>query len=159
MAAAAAVVTVGRGARAAGRGGGRRGHVRRGRARAVLPPALVVLVAPRWTHLRAAGTAPAVSWAVELFRLSSVPAELSWDSVAARLVLGSTFNAPDPFRSAVGAAAGGLPHIAMSRRRRTPVVGDTPHTCRGTMRRRARIGGVRAAGPADRPTGHPGHMT
>ncbi|MFE9469014.1 DUF2809 domain-containing protein [Streptomyces virginiae] len=129
MAAAAAVVTVGAalGLRAVAAGavatyGG-------DALCAVLPPALVVLVAPRWTPLRAAGTAPAVSWAVELFR------------------------------SAVGAAGGGLLHIAMSRRRRTPVVGDTPHTCRGTMRRRARIGGVRAAGPADRPTGHPGHMT
>ncbi|MFD6225882.1 DUF2809 domain-containing protein [Streptomyces sp. NPDC060232] len=101
----------------------------------VLLLALLVLVAPRWTPLRAAGTALALSWAVELFQLSSVPAELSRHSVAARLVLGSTFNAPDLFWYAVGAVGGGLLHTAMSRRRRTPVAGgrtpvagDTPHT-------------------------------
>ncbi|MEU3670683.1 DUF2809 domain-containing protein [Streptomyces virginiae] len=94
----------------------------------VLLLALVVLAAPRWTPLRAAGTALAASWAVELFQLSAVPAELSRHSAAARLVLGSTFNAPDLFWYAVGAAGGGLLHGAMSRRRRTPAAGDTPHT-------------------------------
>ncbi|MFC9817448.1 hypothetical protein ACFVJM_35980 [Streptomyces virginiae] len=43
-------------------------------------------------------------------------------------MLGSTFNAPDLFWYAVGAAGGGLLHAAMSRRRRTPAAGDTPHT-------------------------------
>ncbi|MEC4572442.1 hypothetical protein [Streptomyces virginiae] len=47
---------------------------------------------------------------------------------AARLVLGSTFNAPDLVWYAVGATVGGLLHVAMSRRRRTPAAGDTPHT-------------------------------
>ncbi len=94
----------------------------------VLLLALVVLAAPHWTPLRAAGTALAASWAVELFQLSPVPAELSRHSVAARLVLGSTFNAPDLFWYAVGAAVGGLLHAAMGRRRRTPAAGDTPHT-------------------------------
>ncbi|WP_107087843.1 MULTISPECIES: DUF2809 domain-containing protein [unclassified Streptomyces] len=94
----------------------------------VLLLALVVLAAPRWTPLRAAGTALAASWAVELFQLTPLPAELSRHSVAARLVLGSTFNAPDLFWYAVGAAVGGLLHAAMGRRRRTPAAGDTPHT-------------------------------
>ncbi|MFD5527573.1 ribosomal maturation YjgA family protein [Streptomyces virginiae] len=94
----------------------------------VLLLALVVLAAPHWTPLRAAGTALAASWAVELFQLSPVPAELSRHSVAARLVLGSTFNAPDLFWYAVGAAVGGVLHAAMGRRRRTPAAGDTPHT-------------------------------
>ncbi|MFC9585592.1 DUF2809 domain-containing protein [Streptomyces yangpuensis] len=84
----------------------------------VLLVALVVLVAPRWTPLRAAGTALAASWAVELLQLSSLPAELSRHSVAARLVLGSTFNPPDLFWYVVGAAGGWLLHTAMVAERR-----------------------------------------
>ncbi|GGP73667.1 hypothetical protein GCM10010247_53760 [Streptomyces calvus] len=72
----------------------------------VLVLALVVLVAPRVTPLKAAAVALAVSWGVEFLQLSGVPAELSRHSTAARLVLGSTFNAPDLFWYAVGAAAG-----------------------------------------------------
>lgn len=68
--------------------------------------ALVVLAAPGIRPSRAAGIALAVSWAVEFFQLSGVPAELSERSTAARLVLGSTFNPPDLFWYAVGAAAG-----------------------------------------------------
>ncbi|MEU6300321.1 DUF2809 domain-containing protein [Streptomyces erythrochromogenes] len=98
----------------------------------VLLLALVVLLAPRWTPLRAAGTALAVSWAVEFFELGPVPAELSRDNVAARLVLGSTFNAPDLFWYAIGAAGGWGLHTAMVRRRRVtagpPPAGETPHT-------------------------------
>ncbi|MFE0582252.1 DUF2809 domain-containing protein [Streptomyces sp. NPDC058874] len=99
----------------------------------VLLLALVVLVAPRWTPLRAAGTALAVSWAVEFLQLSSVPAELSRESAAARMVLGSTFNAPDLFWYAVGAAGGWLLlHTASGRRRRVtagaPPAGETPHS-------------------------------
>ncbi len=67
---------------------------------------LVVLVAPRMAPARAAGTALAVSWAVELLQLTGLPADLSARSTAARLVLGSTFNAPDLFWYAVGATAG-----------------------------------------------------
>ncbi|MFF8974294.1 DUF2809 domain-containing protein [Streptomyces sp. NPDC014995] len=79
----------------------------------VLLLTLVVLVAPRVTPLTAAGTAVAVSWAVEFLQLSEVPAELSQRSVVARLVLGSTFNPPDLFWYAVGGAAGWLVHTAM----------------------------------------------
>ncbi|MEU2455975.1 DUF2809 domain-containing protein [Streptomyces sp. NPDC012765] len=74
----------------------------------VLLLTLVVLVAPRLTPLRAAATALAASWAVEFLQLTGLPADLSRHSTAARLVLGSTFNAPDLFWYAVGAAAGWL---------------------------------------------------
>ncbi|CAM5333848.1 ribosomal maturation YjgA family protein [Streptomyces avidinii] len=69
---------------------------------------LVVLVAPRLTPLRAAATALAASWAVEFLQLTALPADLSRHSTVARLVLGSTFNAPDLFWYAAGAAAGWL---------------------------------------------------
>lgn len=78
----------------------------------VLLLTLVVLVAPRVTPLTAAGSALAASWAVEFLQLSQVPAELSARSTLARLVLGSTFNAPDLFWYAIGAAAGWLVHTA-----------------------------------------------
>ncbi|MFI6931144.1 DUF2809 domain-containing protein [Streptomyces sp. NPDC050287] len=79
----------------------------------VLLLALVVLVAPRVTPLTAAGSALAVSWGIEFLQLSEVPAELSQRSEVTRLVLGSTFNAPDLFWYAVGAAAGWLVHTAV----------------------------------------------
>ncbi|GGW54313.1 hypothetical protein FHS32_005030 [Streptomyces albaduncus] len=68
--------------------------------------ALVIAVAPRVTPLKAAGVALAVSWGVEFLQLTGLPAELSRHSTAARLILGSTFNAPDLFWYAVGAAVG-----------------------------------------------------
>ncbi|MEW9528319.1 DUF2809 domain-containing protein [Microbispora sp. NPDC049125] len=71
----------------------------------VLLYALVVLVAPRARPVTAACVAAAVSWVVEFSQLSGVPAELSRHSAVARLVLGSTFNAPDLFWYAAGAAA------------------------------------------------------
>ncbi|MFF3846535.1 DUF2809 domain-containing protein [Streptomyces sp. NPDC002328] len=89
----------------------------------VLVLALVVLVAPRTTPLRAAGCALAVSWAVEFLQLSAVPAELSRRSVVARLVLGSTFDPPDLFWYAVGAGAGFLVHAAVRGRAAAPSVG------------------------------------
>ncbi|MFC8405614.1 DUF2809 domain-containing protein [Streptomyces griseoincarnatus] len=79
--------------------------------------ALVVVLAPRSTPARAAGIALAVSWAVELLQLTGLPAGLSARSTAARLVLGSTFNAPDLFWYAVGACAGWLALRAVVRRR------------------------------------------
>ncbi|MFG2988232.1 DUF2809 domain-containing protein [Streptomyces sp. NPDC048257] len=84
----------------------------------VLLLALVVLAAPRMTPLRAAGIALAASWGIEFLQLSAVPAELSRHSAVARLVLGSTFNAPDLFWYVAGAAAGWLVHTALSRRLR-----------------------------------------
>ncbi|WP_443059395.1 ribosomal maturation YjgA family protein [Streptomyces sp. NBC_00435] len=92
---------------------------------AVLVLALVVLAVPRVRPVRAAAGALATSWAVEFLQLTPVPAELSRHSTLARLVLGSTFNPPDLFWYAVGAAAGWLVHIAarpllVSGRRRAP---------------------------------------
>jgi hypothetical protein len=68
--------------------------------------ALVVLVAPSTAAWRAATVAAVISWGVEFLQLTSIPAELSQHSMAARLILGSTFNAPDLFWYVVGASAG-----------------------------------------------------
>ncbi|MER6563055.1 DUF2809 domain-containing protein [Streptomyces sp. NPDC001027] len=79
----------------------------------VLLLTLVVAVSPRATPRTAAASALAASWAVEFLQLSSVPADLSRRSALARLVLGSTFNAPDLLWYAVGAAAGWAVHTAL----------------------------------------------
>lgn len=76
----------------------------------VLICTLVVLVAPRVKPVTAAGVALGISWAIECAQLTGVPAELSQQSVAARLVLGSTFNPPDLFWYAVGAAVAAAAH-------------------------------------------------
>lgn len=86
----------------------------------VLMLALVVLVAPRTTPSAAAGAALAVSWGVELLQLTPVPGELAQHSTLARLVLGSTFNAPDLFWYAAGAAAGWLAMKGGTKLCRTP---------------------------------------
>ncbi|MFJ6466478.1 DUF2809 domain-containing protein [Streptomyces sp. NPDC091387] len=78
----------------------------------VLICALVALCAPRARPLTVAGTGLVLSWAVELSQLTGVPAELSRHSAVARLVLGSTFNAPDLLWYAVGAAAAWGVHTA-----------------------------------------------
>ncbi|MFF0744783.1 DUF2809 domain-containing protein [Streptomyces sp. NPDC004111] len=83
----------------------------------VLLHTLVVAVAPRVRPLAAASLALGVSWAVEFAQLTPIPAELSARSGLARLVLGSTFNAPDLFWYAVGAAASFAAHRAVVRRR------------------------------------------
>ncbi|MGV9941468.1 ribosomal maturation YjgA family protein [Streptomyces sp. NPDC003401] len=82
--------------------------------------ALVVLVAPRVMAWRAGALALAVSWAVEFLQLGGLPAELSRRSTAARLVLGSTFDAPDLFWYAVGALTGWLVLAAVPRPSRPP---------------------------------------
>ncbi|MGW6984743.1 ribosomal maturation YjgA family protein [Streptomyces sp. NPDC054932] len=87
----------------------------------VLLLSLFVLLAPRVTPLRAAGAALAASWAVEFLQLTGVPAELSRHSTVARLVLGSTFNAPDLFWYVAGALAGWLVHSALALRTATDV--------------------------------------
>ncbi|WP_330298243.1 DUF2809 domain-containing protein [Streptomyces sp. NBC_00503] len=81
----------------------------------VLLLTLVVAAAPRVSPTRAAAIALAASWAVEFLQLGPVLAELSRRSTLARLVLGSTFNAPDLFWYAAGAAAGWLVHTALRR--------------------------------------------
>lgn len=90
----------------------------------LLIAALVVLAAPRTTAWKVGALALAVSWAVEFSQLSGVPTELSRHSTASRLILGSTFNAPDLFWYAVGALLGWL--VVASRRagrRRTSLDG------------------------------------
>ncbi|MER5623437.1 DUF2809 domain-containing protein [Streptosporangium sp. NPDC002544] len=86
----------------------------------VLVYALIVLVWPRITPVRAALGALAFSWAVELAQLTPVPAALSEVSVVARLVLGSTFGAADLVAYAAGAALVASAHTLL-RRRREPV--------------------------------------
>lgn len=71
----------------------------------VLVHALVVLAVPRVRPMGAAAVAFGFSCAVELLQLTGVPADLAARSGLARLVLGSTFNAPDLAWYAVGAAA------------------------------------------------------
>ncbi|MFF7329781.1 DUF2809 domain-containing protein [Streptomyces sp. NPDC008150] len=81
----------------------------------VLVYVLVVLIAPRVRPPVAAGVALLFSTAVELFQLTPIPAELARESVAMRLVLGSTFNAPDLLWYAAGAALSALVHTAAGR--------------------------------------------
>ncbi|MEW2067908.1 DUF2809 domain-containing protein [Streptomyces sp. NPDC007346] len=81
----------------------------------VLLCALVACCAPRARPVVVAGAALALSWAVELLQLTGVPAGLSARSAVARLVLGSTFNAPDLFWYAVGAAVAWAVHAGARR--------------------------------------------
>ncbi|MDJ0462659.1 DUF2809 domain-containing protein [Streptomyces sp. H27-C3] len=70
----------------------------------VLLSTLVVLIAPAPGMRRvAAAVGLGLSWLIELGQLAGVAAELSQRSIIARLVLGSTFNAPDLFWYVVGA--------------------------------------------------------
>ncbi|GGN97279.1 ribosomal maturation YjgA family protein [Microbispora bryophytorum] len=68
--------------------------------------ALVVVAAPRARPFAVAAVALGVSWLVEFAQLTGVPAALSAHSTTARLVLGTTFNGPDLFWYAGGAAVG-----------------------------------------------------
>lgn len=85
---------------------------------------LVLVVAPRTRGWVAAAVALGFSVAVELFQLTGVPAELGAHSTLARLVLGTTFNAPDLPFYAVGAALGWALYLAVrstgTARRRRP---------------------------------------
>lgn len=108
MAAAAALVTVGAGLGLRAVATGDVAKYGGDALYTLLVLTLVVLLAPRTPPARAAGIALAVSWAVELLQLTGLPADLSARSTAARLVLGSTFNAPDLFWYAIGAMAGWL---------------------------------------------------
>ncbi len=81
----------------------------------VLLCTLVAFCAPRARPVVVASTALGLSWAVEFAQLTGVPAELSAHSTAARLVLGSTFNAPDLLWYAVGAAAAWSVHAGARR--------------------------------------------
>ncbi|MCF4119548.1 DUF2809 domain-containing protein [Antribacter sp. KLBMP9083] len=69
---------------------------------------LVLLVSPRTRPVRAAVLAFGVSATIELFQLTGVPADLAQQSALARLVFGTTFNAPDLFWYLVGAVVVGV---------------------------------------------------
>ncbi|WP_182907216.1 DUF2809 domain-containing protein [Microbispora sp. H13382] len=75
--------------------------------------ALVVVAAPRARPVVVAAVALCLSWLVEFAQLTGVPAELSAHSTLARLALGTTFNAPDLFWYAAGAAAGYVVHVSL----------------------------------------------
>ncbi|MFJ1594050.1 DUF2809 domain-containing protein [Kitasatospora albolonga] len=81
----------------------------------VLLCALAAFCAPRARPLAVAGIGLGLSWAVEFFQFTGVPAELSARSAVARLVLGSTFNGPDLFWYAVGAAVAWGVHAGVRR--------------------------------------------
>jgi hypothetical protein len=76
----------------------------------------VVVLAPRVRPGTAAGIALGFSCAVEFFQLTGVPAELAGHSTLARLVLGTSFNAPDLFWYAIGAVVGWAVHRAVRTR-------------------------------------------
>jgi len=118
VAAGAAVVTVAAGLGVRAAGDGAFAKYAGSALYTVLLCALVALCAPRARPVAVAGAALALSWAVELLQLTGVPAELSARSTAARLVLGSTFNAPDLFWYAVGAAAAWAVQAGARRRAR-----------------------------------------
>ncbi|MER5551015.1 DUF2809 domain-containing protein [Streptomyces sp. NPDC002793] len=103
-AAAAALVTVAAGLGVRAAAGGDVAKYAGDALYTVLIHALVVVLVPRVRPLTAAGAALAFSWAVELAQLTGVPADLARQSTVARLVLGSTFNAPDLLWYGVGAA-------------------------------------------------------
>lgn len=88
----------------------------------VLVYALVVLAGPRVRPGTAACVASAVSWAVEFLQLSDLPARLARRSVLARLVLGSTFHAPDLAWYVVGAGCAWVLHAGLRR----AAAGQTP---------------------------------
>ncbi|WP_431035006.1 DUF2809 domain-containing protein [Streptomyces sp. P6-2-1] len=70
----------------------------------VLIACLCLALAPALTARRAAPLALALSWAVELLQLWPSLADLSARHTLARYAIGSTFNAPDLFWYAAGAA-------------------------------------------------------
>ncbi|MGW0699680.1 ribosomal maturation YjgA family protein [Streptomyces sp. NPDC002867] len=96
----------------------------------VLILTLVLFVAPLSRPVLAAGAALVFSCAVEGLQLTGVPAELSRHSVVARLVLGSTFNAPDLVWYAVGAALGWCVHSSLLRRSGRPGRAAAPSAAR-----------------------------
>ncbi|MFJ4923600.1 DUF2809 domain-containing protein [Streptomyces sp. NPDC088725] len=125
----AAVLTVGAGlgVRAVGSGSGDVAKYGGDALYTVLVYALIVTLAPQARPFVTALGALGFSCAVELLQLTALPAELAERSRLARLILGSTFNAPDLTWYAVGALCAGLTHAtAASRRRRAPARAGGP---------------------------------
>ena len=75
---------------------------------ATLVVLLVVAVRPRTSPPAAVVVGFAVCVVIELFQLTGVPVALAERVPVVRLVLGTTFWAPDLLRYAIGAALGGL---------------------------------------------------
>lgn len=119
VAAVAALVTVAAGLGVRSAAGGDFAKYAGDACYTVLIHTVVVLLAPRVRPLTAAGAALAFSWAVELAQLTGIPADLSRQSTVARLVLGSTFNAPDLFWYVGGAALAWAVHTAVLSRSRS----------------------------------------
>ncbi|MFD4032200.1 DUF2809 domain-containing protein [Streptomyces sp. NPDC058637] len=115
VAGAAALVTVAAGLGVRSVAGGDFAKYAGSASYTVLIHTLVVLLVPRVRPLSAAGVALVFSWAVELAQLTGIPADLSRQSTAARLVLGSTFNAPDLFWYVMGAALAWAVHATVAR--------------------------------------------
>ncbi|MER5630139.1 DUF2809 domain-containing protein [Streptomyces nitrosporeus] len=120
VAAGAAVLTVAAGLGVRTAGGGEAAKYAGDALYTVLIHTLVVLAVPRTRPRAAAGAALALSWAVELAQLTGVPERLAAHSTLARLVLGTTFNAPDLLWYAVGAASAGALHTALAAGSRAP---------------------------------------
>lgn len=79
---------------------------------AALLYALVLVTAPRTRLVTAAAVSLALCWLVELAQLTPYPEELSTRSTLARLVLGTTFSAPDLLFYALGTAGASAVHAA-----------------------------------------------
>ncbi|OON79162.1 ribosomal maturation YjgA family protein [Streptomyces tsukubensis] len=89
--------------------------------------ALVILVVPRARPRTAVLLAVALSWAVEFLQLTGVPHALGRRSFVFRLVLGSTFNAPDLLWYVVGGLVAGVVHgVCAGWRSRAPVPSSVP---------------------------------
>ncbi|MFE1318263.1 DUF2809 domain-containing protein [Kitasatospora phosalacinea] len=79
---------------------------------------VLMAAAPRLGPWTAGGTALAASWAVELFQVSGLPADLGRSSLLSRLVLGTTFDLPDLLGYALGAVVLVAVHQLARRRAR-----------------------------------------
>ncbi|MFJ9106604.1 DUF2809 domain-containing protein [Streptomyces sp. NPDC102283] len=126
VAAAAAVVTVAAGLAVRAGADGAFAKYAGSALYTVLLCTLVAFCAPRARPAVVALAALGLSWAVEFAQLTGVPGELSAHSTAARLVLGSTFNAPDLFWYAVGAAAAWSVHAGTRRLATASSAGPAP---------------------------------
>ncbi|MEU4624216.1 DUF2809 domain-containing protein [Actinoplanes sp. NPDC023801] len=76
----------------------------------------VRFLAPRLAPLAAGGIALAWCWGAELFQLTGVPARLSAESLAARLVLGAAFDPIDLIWYPIGI----VPLVVLHHLRRRP---------------------------------------
>lgn len=97
----------------------------------VLVYVLVVLAVPRVRPLVGGAVALVISCGVELLQLTGATAGPAERSVVVRLVLGSTFNAPDLLWYAVGAAAAALAHTWVTGRPAAPVPPGAQHAAAG----------------------------